>query len=71
LPSAKSRKGWQGKRKKYFKFFLRVKKKVVLLHPLNERIATQKRRHVHRHIELTARFEKRFSKREKRESKAN
>jgi len=39
---------------KNFKKSLPDKKEVVLLHPLNERIAKQKKEHVPRHIELTA-----------------
>ena len=31
-----------------------IKRSCLLLHPLNERIATKKVRHVPRHIELTA-----------------
>ena len=40
--------------KKKFQKVLVIRKEVLLLHPLTERMATQKRRHVHRHIELTA-----------------
>jgi len=40
--------------KKYFNFYLQIKKEVVLLHPLTERIAIKYEEHVPRHIELTA-----------------
>jgi len=42
--------------KKKFQKVLVIKKRVLLLHPLPEMKAKKIRRHVHRHIGLTARF---------------
>jgi hypothetical protein len=40
--------------KKTFQNACQIKKTLLLLHPLIERLARKKSRHVHRHIELTA-----------------